>query len=269
MIEMPSLANRRVAEWGLLYAFLSLFALTTLALPASTKVLISVDKSTQQMSVSVDGVPRYRYAVSTGRAGYGTPNGTYHPQHLAASWFSKRQCLIRSFSMAATQSTAAMRSIGSADLPHMAASVCTLRTPQPFSTWYKAKVYYLRRWLVWNRVQSLGCQSALTCTASYKQAIDQIIVTSDPRDIQSAGAKVTLAGYQQPDDPGLWQWLTGQRANFASIETALTLLYKVENSVGAAQVIRESTAITKLTAQQLQPLTPKSGLTLCSRPLNR
>ena len=89
MIEMPPLANRRVAEWGLLYAFLSLFALTTLALPASAEVLISVDKSTQQMSVSVDGVPRYRYAVSTGRAGYGTPNGTYHPQHLAASWFSK------------------------------------------------------------------------------------------------------------------------------------------------------------------------------------
>ena len=41
------------------------------------------------MSVSVDGVPRYRFTVSTGRAGYGTPNGTYHPQRLAASWFSK------------------------------------------------------------------------------------------------------------------------------------------------------------------------------------
>jgi len=51
--------------------------------------LISVDKSTQQMSVSADGVPRYCFAVSTGRAGYGTPNGTYHPQRLAASWFSK------------------------------------------------------------------------------------------------------------------------------------------------------------------------------------
>jgi hypothetical protein len=43
----------------------------------------------QQMSVSVDGVPRYGFAVSTGRAGYGTPNGAYHPQRLAASWFSK------------------------------------------------------------------------------------------------------------------------------------------------------------------------------------
>jgi hypothetical protein len=41
------------------------------------------------MAVSVDGVPRYRFAVSTGRAGYGTPSGTYRPQRLAASWFSK------------------------------------------------------------------------------------------------------------------------------------------------------------------------------------
>ena len=137
MIEMPPLANRKVG--GLLYAFLSLFALTTLALPASAKVLISVDKSTQQMSVSVDGVPRYRYAVSTGRAGYGTPNGTYVPSIWQPRGFRScitiRQWFIRSFSTAATQSTAAMRSIGSADLPHMAASVCTLRTPQPFSNW--------------------------------------------------------------------------------------------------------------------------------------
>jgi lipoprotein-anchoring transpeptidase ErfK/SrfK len=62
---------------------------TTGALPASAAVLISVNKSTQQMSVAVDGVPRYRFAVSTGRAGYGTPSGTYRPQRLAASWFSK------------------------------------------------------------------------------------------------------------------------------------------------------------------------------------
>jgi hypothetical protein len=68
----------------------TLFLLTfTTALPGFANVLISVDKSTQQMSVSVDGAPRYRFAVSTGRAGYGTPNGTYHPQRLAASWFSK------------------------------------------------------------------------------------------------------------------------------------------------------------------------------------
>jgi L,D-transpeptidase catalytic domain len=76
----------RVSRW-LIYVF-SVFTLMTGA-PAFAGVLITVDKSTQQMSVSVDGVPRYRFAVSTGRAGYGTPNGTYHPQRLAASWFSK------------------------------------------------------------------------------------------------------------------------------------------------------------------------------------
>jgi len=72
-----------------LYAFFASFALTIGALPAFADVLILVDKSTQQMSVSVDGVPRYLFAVSTGRAGYGTPNGTYHPQRLETSWFSK------------------------------------------------------------------------------------------------------------------------------------------------------------------------------------
>ena len=84
---MVSLAPHRLFMW--VTRVLSLFSLTTAALPASADVLISVNKSTQQMSVSVDGVPRYRFAVSTGRAGYGTPSGTYRPQRLAASWFSK------------------------------------------------------------------------------------------------------------------------------------------------------------------------------------
>ena len=84
---MATLAAPRLFMWVTRAFFF--FSLTTAALPASAAVLISVNKSTQQMSVSVDGVPRYRFAVSTGRAGYGTPNGTYHPQRLAASWFSK------------------------------------------------------------------------------------------------------------------------------------------------------------------------------------
>jgi len=56
---------------------------------ARASVLIAIDKSMQQMSVSVDGVPRYRWAVSTGRAGYGTPSGTYRPQRMERTWFSK------------------------------------------------------------------------------------------------------------------------------------------------------------------------------------
>jgi L,D-transpeptidase catalytic domain len=82
---MPPMAKLRVA----IFTCALCFSLSTIAQSALAEVLISVNKSTQQMSVSVDGVPRYRFAVSTGRAGYGTPNGTYHPQRLAASWFSK------------------------------------------------------------------------------------------------------------------------------------------------------------------------------------
>ena len=59
------------------------------AAAAHADVLISIDKSAQQMLVSVDGMPRYRWAVSTGRAGYGTPSGTYRPQRMERTWFSK------------------------------------------------------------------------------------------------------------------------------------------------------------------------------------
>jgi hypothetical protein len=71
------------------YGIMFPMALTIGAMPVFAAVQISISKNTQQMSVSVDGVPRYQFAVSTGRAGYGTPNGTYRPQSMAKSWFSK------------------------------------------------------------------------------------------------------------------------------------------------------------------------------------
>jgi lipoprotein-anchoring transpeptidase ErfK/SrfK len=74
--------------------FVRLVIYTTALLGIATSsawanVLISVNKNTQQMSVSVDGAPHYEFAVSTGRAGYGTPNGTYRPLRMAKTWFSK------------------------------------------------------------------------------------------------------------------------------------------------------------------------------------
>jgi len=57
---------------------------------ADASIVVNIDKSTQQMSVAVDGATRYVWPVSTGRAGYGTPNGVFRPQRLARSWFSKK-----------------------------------------------------------------------------------------------------------------------------------------------------------------------------------
>jgi hypothetical protein len=57
---------------------------------AGAHVLINVDKSSQQMTVAVDGAPRYRFTVSTGRPGLGTPSGTFRPERMELTWFSKK-----------------------------------------------------------------------------------------------------------------------------------------------------------------------------------
>jgi lipoprotein-anchoring transpeptidase ErfK/SrfK len=57
---------------------------------AEASVVVNINRSSQRMSVSVDGVPRYNWRVSTARAGYVTPPGTYHPQMLARRWYSKK-----------------------------------------------------------------------------------------------------------------------------------------------------------------------------------
>ena len=60
------------------------------ALGAQAGVLITVNKSTQTLSVRVNGEPRYRWPVSTARWGYRTPNGTYRPERLERHWYSRK-----------------------------------------------------------------------------------------------------------------------------------------------------------------------------------
>jgi hypothetical protein len=75
--------------------FLHLLAACVLAVlasgadPAGAGVLIKIDKSTQRMSVSVDGEERYTWAVSTGLPRYSTPEGSYTPFRLEEDYFSK------------------------------------------------------------------------------------------------------------------------------------------------------------------------------------
>ena len=58
--------------------------------PAQAGIVVTVDKSAQRLSVTVDGAQRHQWPVSTARMGYRTPNGTYHPQRLARKWFSRK-----------------------------------------------------------------------------------------------------------------------------------------------------------------------------------
>ena len=50
--------------------------------PAQADIVVTVDKSAQHLSVTVDGAPHYQWPVSTARTGYRTPNGSYKPQRM-------------------------------------------------------------------------------------------------------------------------------------------------------------------------------------------
>jgi hypothetical protein len=57
---------------------------------ADAAVLVTVDKSIQQMTVEVDGRPLYQWPVSTGKAGnYETPSGKYKAFRMERDHFSK------------------------------------------------------------------------------------------------------------------------------------------------------------------------------------
>jgi hypothetical protein len=64
-------------------------AVAACASHAEARLDLYVDKTTQRIAVVQDGYLRYLWPVSTGRDGYGTPNGTYVPERLERSWFSK------------------------------------------------------------------------------------------------------------------------------------------------------------------------------------
>ena len=72
---------------GLLVA-LAAFA-SVAAVPARANILITVDKSAQQMTVTVDGDPRYVWPVSTGMERYDTPAGQYTPFRMEKDHFSR------------------------------------------------------------------------------------------------------------------------------------------------------------------------------------
>jgi lipoprotein-anchoring transpeptidase ErfK/SrfK len=56
---------------------------------AAKNVLISINKNSQKMTVSVDGEKTYVWPVSTGVPGYTTPSGSYKPFRMERDHFSK------------------------------------------------------------------------------------------------------------------------------------------------------------------------------------
>jgi hypothetical protein len=64
--------------------------MASVAVPANANVLINVDKSTQQMTVTVDGALKWQWKVSTGRSGHDTPGGNFKANSMETMHYSKK-----------------------------------------------------------------------------------------------------------------------------------------------------------------------------------
>ena len=74
------------------FAVVAAAALAAWSMVASARadVLVSINKASQSMTVSVNGMPQYTWQVSTGRGSYGTPTGSYRLQSLARMHYSSK-----------------------------------------------------------------------------------------------------------------------------------------------------------------------------------
>jgi lipoprotein-anchoring transpeptidase ErfK/SrfK len=80
---------------GGIVAFVLIMALSCMGGRADANIIVAdvvvqVDKTTQRMSVSVDGNTPYTWPVSTAAGGYVTPSGIYRPILMARMWYSRK-----------------------------------------------------------------------------------------------------------------------------------------------------------------------------------
>jgi hypothetical protein len=116
------------------------FMLTCLApLAAQAGLTVSVDLSSQSLTVAENGAVTHRWPISSGRIGYRTPNGVYRPQRLARMHYSRKYGMSPmphsiffrgGYAIHGTGSCAA-----SAALPPTAASVSAPGTPPRSTPW--------------------------------------------------------------------------------------------------------------------------------------
>lgn len=57
--------------------------------PPPPRLIVTINKVSQKMTVELDGDTLYKWPVSTGAPGYETPSGTYRPFRLEREHFSK------------------------------------------------------------------------------------------------------------------------------------------------------------------------------------
>jgi hypothetical protein len=183
-------------------ALVAALTLAFASVPASAKLLIEIDKSTQRMVVSRDGERLHTWPVSTGVRAYDTPSGSYTPFRLEKDHFSKEwddapmpHSIFFTRSGHAIHGTTHVRAIGRA-----ASHGCVRLEPE------NARVLFemVKREGLGNvRVVLNGVVPAAASPAVARRA-PQRPVAADPNEVSSAPRgyrPVERAGYwvQQPD----------------------------------------------------------------------
>ena len=79
-----------IRSWGSVLAT-ALLCIVLASLPAgAASLLVRIDLSEQNMSVSSHQQTRHQWPVSTAREGYRTPVGTFKPVRLERMWYSTK-----------------------------------------------------------------------------------------------------------------------------------------------------------------------------------
>jgi lipoprotein-anchoring transpeptidase ErfK/SrfK len=78
----------RHSIWTTIAPMAILLAVSSFEL-AEARVDVYVDKTTQRMTVEVEGVVQYTWPVSTGQVGYSTPSGLFTPFRMEKDHFSR------------------------------------------------------------------------------------------------------------------------------------------------------------------------------------
>ncbi len=60
------------------------------ARPPEPAVIATIDLTSQRMTVAIAGTATHSWPISSGRAGYLTPTGTFRPQWMAKMWYSRQ-----------------------------------------------------------------------------------------------------------------------------------------------------------------------------------
>lgn len=58
--------------------------------PPKPTLLVAIDLTSQKLSVTENGIAKYKWSISSGRTGYLTPKGTFRPVWMSKMWYSKK-----------------------------------------------------------------------------------------------------------------------------------------------------------------------------------